>query len=403
MCDTMGKIFKDRAIFAKNSDRSPNEPQVVEYFPAKVHEATTVKTTYIEVEQVKETLSFILSRPTWLWGGEMGVNECGVCIGNEAVFTKGKYDDIGLTGMDMVRLALERSKTAKEALECIIGLLEKYGQGGNCGFDHEFFYDNSFLMMDRTEIYVLETAGKEWVFKKCEQAAISNRLSIGTDGDVYSEGSCDFAKKHLEPVYSHFSQSKQRKAMCQTAVEHAESLEDMFLAMRQHADEEHPMCKASVGSPCMHYGGMVGDHTTQSMAVELLPDGQIIIWTTGQSLPCVSIYKPFLFGNECVAPVFEAGDEAAMEYWMGAERFKRKLLGKKIPAEYYTERDAIEKELIELSRNADSDGMNALSKLAIDKEMEFFDKWKKKDLEKVKVAKVFKMNWEKKNQGFLNR
>ena len=403
MCDTMGKIFKERAIFAKNSDRSPNEPQVVEYFPARVHEAKTVKTTYIEVDQVKETLSFILSRPTWLWGGEMGVNECGVCIGNEAVFTKGKYDDIGLTGMDMVRLALERSKTAKEALECIIGLLEKYGQGGNCGFDHEFFYDNSFLMMDRTEIYVLETAGKEWVFKKCEQAAISNRLSIGTDGDVYSEGSCDFAKKHLEPVYSHFSQAKQRKAMCQTAVEHAESLEDMFLAMRQHADEEHPMCKASVGSPCMHYGGMVGDHTTQSMAVELLPDGQIIIWTTGQSLPCVSIYKPFLFGNECVAPVFEAGDEAAMEYWMGAERFKRKLLGKKIPAEYYTERDAIEKELIELSQNADFDGMNTLSKLAIDKEIEFFDKWKKKDLEKVKVAKVFKMNWEKKNQVFLNR
>ena len=131
MCDTMGKIFENKAIFAKNSDRSPNEPQVVEFYPAKVHEEAMVKTTYIEVEQVKETLSFILSRPTWLWGGEMGVNECGVCIGNEAVFTKGKYADIGLTGMDMVRLALERSKTAKEALECIIGLLEKYGQGGN--------------------------------------------------------------------------------------------------------------------------------------------------------------------------------------------------------------------------------------------------------------------------------
>ena len=97
MCDTLGKLFGDRAIFAKNSDRSPNEPQVVEYFLPMVHEEKTVKTTYIEVEQVKETLGLILSRPTWLWGGEMGVNECGVCIGNEAVFTKGKYDDIGLT------------------------------------------------------------------------------------------------------------------------------------------------------------------------------------------------------------------------------------------------------------------------------------------------------------------
>lgn len=401
MCDTIGKLFGNRAIFAKNSDRSPNEPQVVEYYPAKVHEEAAVKTTYIEVEQVKETFAFILSRPTWLWGGEMGVNEHGVCIGNEAVFTKGKYDDIGLIGMDMVRLALERSKNANEAVECIIGLLEKYGQGGNCGFDHEFLYDNSFLIMDRTEIYILETAGKEWVFKKCDQAAISNRLSIGTDGDVYSEGSCDFVKKHLEPVYSHFSQSKQRKAMCQAAVENAETLEDMFKAMRQHADEENPMCKASVGSPCMHYGGMVGDHTTQSMAVELLGDGQIRIWTTGQSLPCISIYKPFLFGNEVVAPIFEAGDEAAMEYWMGAEKFKRRLLGKKLPVEYYTERDAIEKELIELSLNADAKAMEDLSKLAIDKEIAFFEKWKKVEFEKMKVAKVFKMNWEKKNQELV--
>ena len=401
MCDTMGKLFGNKAIFAKNSDRSPNEPQVVEFYAAAVHDEATVKTTYIDVDQVKETYAFILSRPTWLWGGEMGVNEYGVCIGNEAVFTKGKYADIGLTGMDMVRLALERSTTAKAALECIIGLLEKYGQGGNCGFDHEFLYDNSFLIMDRTEIYILETAGKEWVFKKCEQAAISNRLSIGTDGDVYSEGSCDFAKKHLEPVYSHFSQSKQRKAMCQAAVETAESLEDMFKAMRQHADEENPMCKASVGSPCMHYGGMVGDHTTQSMAVELLENGQIKIWTTGQSLPCVSMYKPFLFGNEIVAPIFEAGDEAAMEYWMSAERFKRRLLGKKLPVEYYTERDEIEKELITLSQNADGKAMEDLSKLAIDKEIAFFDKWKKVELEKVKVAKVFKMNWEKKNQELV--
>ena len=327
----------------------------------------------------------------------MGVNECGVCIGNEAVFTKGKYEDIGLTGMDMVRLALERSSSAKEALECIIGLLEKYGQGGNCGFDHEFLYDNSFLIMDRTELYILETAGKEWVFKKCDQVAISNRLSIGTDGDVYSEGSCDFAKKHLEPVYSYFSQSKQRKAMCQAAVENAECLEDFFQAMRQHADEEEPMCRASVGSPCMHYGGRVGDHTTQSMAVELLPDGQIKIWTTGQSLPCISIYKPFLFGNKCVSPVYEAGDDRAVNYWIQAERCKRKFLGKKIPAEYYEERDVIEQELLEQSKDADAEKMEELSRLAIKKEIEFMAKWRKTQLEKVKVAKVFRMNWEKKN------
>ena len=90
-----------------------------------------------------------------------------------------------------------------------------------------------------------------------------------------------------------------------------------------------------------------------------------------------------------------------MEYWMGAERFKRRLLGKKIPVEYYTERDAIEKEIIELSQNADAKAMEDLSRLAIDKEIAFFDKWKKVEFEKVKVAKVFKKNWEKKNQELM--
>ena len=55
MCDTFGRLGQSGAYFAKNSDRSPNEPQVVEYFPAAVHEEAMVKTTYIEVEQVKET------------------------------------------------------------------------------------------------------------------------------------------------------------------------------------------------------------------------------------------------------------------------------------------------------------------------------------------------------------
>ena len=55
MCDTMAKIFDNYAIFAKNSDRSPNEPQVVEYFEAKVHSDKKVKTTYIEVDQLEKT------------------------------------------------------------------------------------------------------------------------------------------------------------------------------------------------------------------------------------------------------------------------------------------------------------------------------------------------------------
>ena len=66
--------------------------------------------TYIEVDQVAHTHTVILSKPAWMWGAEMGANDQGVCVGNEAVWTKlnGPADlEEKLLGMDMVRWALE--------------------------------------------------------------------------------------------------------------------------------------------------------------------------------------------------------------------------------------------------------------------------------------------------------
>jgi hypothetical protein len=58
---------------------------------------------------VPQTHGLLLCKPFWIWGCEMGVNDCGAAIGNEAVFTKEPYDKApGLLGMDMARLALER-------------------------------------------------------------------------------------------------------------------------------------------------------------------------------------------------------------------------------------------------------------------------------------------------------
>lgn len=63
MCDTMGFFSDGKAIFAKNSDRSPNEPQVLEFIPAKDHREAAVQATYISVPQVPHTKAVLLSRP----------------------------------------------------------------------------------------------------------------------------------------------------------------------------------------------------------------------------------------------------------------------------------------------------------------------------------------------------
>ena len=115
MCDTLGVVLDGFALFGKNSDRSPNEPQVTEFYPARVCGESSLRATYRSVPQAKETRAVLLSRPSWMWGAEIGVNDAGVAIGNEAVFTKGRYGEPALTGMDLLRLALERAESAESA------------------------------------------------------------------------------------------------------------------------------------------------------------------------------------------------------------------------------------------------------------------------------------------------
>ena len=398
MCDTLGKLGKGRAFFAKNSDRSPNEAQVLEHHPRRSGLSGMVNCTYLSIPQAEETYAVLLSRPAWMWGAEMGLNEFGLCIGNEAVFTKGAYGKTGLTGMDMVRLALERSKTAREALKLLIWLLETYGQGGNCGYDHDFYYDNAFLIMDRQELFVLETAGDQWAYKKYDQAGISNRLSLGADADDYSGGKAlDFRKKYTEPVFTTFSGSARRRQQTCAFLPRIQSLGDCMAALRQHDKGGDPFLRGSVSSVCMHYGGMVGDHSTASMVVSLEAD-RTVVWATGCSTPCVSLFKPWLWGREAVLPVIHAGDPQGESYWMAAEGFRRSLLGKKLPAAFYAQRDEIQARWLDRAEQLSAEDFPAFSQACLEEERAFYAQWAEADLEEEACAPGFLKRWEKKNQ-----
>ena len=151
MCDTfvaLGNSTVDGSVlFAKNSDREANEAHEIELITAADHGSDELlQCTYISIPQVQHTHAVLLAKPFWIWGAEMGANEHGLVIGNEAVFTKVPYEKgPSLIGMDLLRLALERAVTAEEALNQITTLLETYGQGGDCGFTHHLYYHNSFF------------------------------------------------------------------------------------------------------------------------------------------------------------------------------------------------------------------------------------------------------------------
>src|SRR2546423_7690085 len=101
MCDTVVVVDKERGVWlAKNSDREPGEAQLVEHV-ARQKRGPRVRCTHIDIDDVDETFEIAISRPFWMWGAEMGVNEAGVAVGNEAVFTREPLDRVGLTGMDL--------------------------------------------------------------------------------------------------------------------------------------------------------------------------------------------------------------------------------------------------------------------------------------------------------------
>lgn len=392
MCDTLGRIVSsDFALFAKNSDRSPNEPQVLEYRPATDQTGSLLRTTYLTIEQVPHTNATLISRPAWMWGAEMGVNEHGVCIGNEAVFTRGRYASTGLTGMDLVRLGLERANSAKRAVEVILTLLERHGQGGNCGYDHSFFYDNAFLILDRQEIYILETAGSHWVYKRVSAGSISNRLSIRDEGDTYSGGKAfDFAARYREPVYSHFSGSHDRLSQTAYRLPDVKSAADMTAALRVHRQGKEPLLQGDVASTCMHAGGLVGDHTTSSLVIEL--GREITVWATGSSTPCISLFKPWIFGSEPCAPVFSAEHpEISTAYWLERENFARRAVGHRLPEEFYRERDLLEQSWM-LEEPTPARSVRARAQ-----EAAFYEKWRDADLGPSAGSGRYQRYWNRKN------
>ncbi|XP_070565965.1 secernin-3-like [Ptychodera flava] len=321
-CDTFVALPPSTAdgniIFGKNADRPCDEVQEVIYFPAADHSpGSKLQCTYIEIEQAPHTHAVILSRPSWLWGAEMGANEHGVCIGNEAVWTKLNGPDDRqerLLGMDFVRLGLERAKTAKEAVDVMTSLLEKHGQGGQCNEDSEvdWCYHNSFLIADRKEAWILETAGKLWAAEHITEGVrnISNGLSIRTKIDAMSEG----LKEHAQTNGYWNGQSDFDFALAYSSDSDGSSLElgSRYSTGKKLLSEKSGAIKAQTmfgilrdkeSGICME-----GSFLTTGSQVSVLspPDGKspCCHWFTATPNPSQSVFKPFIFCKGVQFPEF---------------------------------------------------------------------------------------------------
>lgn len=339
MCDTFvcpPSLSKtSHWIFAKNSDREPNEAQLIHHYPASERTSEQQVCTHISVAHTPHTFEVLLSQPIGMWGAEMGINEKGLAIGNEAVFTRmsigGKNS--GLTGMDMLRLALESCASAASAVEKIIQLNEQYGQDANGGYQAKFYYHNSFLIVDPEEAFVLETAGPFWVLEKVKGfRAISNGLSIGTEFDEIHPEAIAFARKNgwskkgqdfnFSAAFSAFwmprlASCSARRQLNEQKSKSGFGISDAFRALRSHASDPFMPHEGTTESVCMHASGLFcPQQTTASMVAELRQNAPHSIWMTGSSAPCLSIFKPLYLGEQSIRiPASETAHWNKWEQW----------------------------------------------------------------------------------------
>jgi secernin len=326
MCDTIlatpGSSAQGAMLFGKNSDRHSNEAQAVEYFARASHAPDAmVKCTYLTIPQAAQTHAVLLCRPFWIWGAEMGANEHGVVIGNEGIHARvPASQDEALTGMDLLRLSLERASTAAEAVEVITTLLRAYGQGGNCGYFEPSYYNNGFMVADANEAYAVETLGREWLIERVSDVrALSNRFSIRfaqrmSDGLATLIKECGwstepdprYADVIADPHREHLGNAEARLA-CSTALLKAKaptlSAADMMSILRDHGTGErsYPQWRSDCTTRrtlCMHAGAKDRPGQTVGSMVSELHRAHAVHWVTGTSAPCLSIFKPVLLDAE---------------------------------------------------------------------------------------------------------
>ena len=319
MCDALVALAPATAdgvtLFAKNSDRPADEPQVLERHDPRRERST--RCTYIAVDGAHgDTIGFVGSRPTWMWGVEHGVNDAGLAAGNETIYTT--LDPRGhppaLLGMDLVRLVLERGSSAAAGVELLTDLLERYGQGGSGHRDADRPYWSSFLLADAGDAWVVETSGRVWEAERVERTrAISNRTTIR---------SFDVAHRHpRQPV----ERLVDPRLACTRAVLAAEpvSAASVAAALRSHDGG------AEAGwTVCMHVGGV--EATTAAVIASLPPDtpplGRFLLGS-----PCTSVFVPVVVGPPLGDPppweAFAAVDPAA------AAELERRLWTDVDPAE----------------------------------------------------------------------
>ena len=179
-------------LFAKNSDRNPDEAQVLEWHPRRerrrppahaVPHGSTTRRARASSDRGPPGCGAPSTASTST-ASRSATRRSGPSTTRRPAHPRS-------SGMDLVRLGLERGRTADDALAVMTHAIAEHGQGGSGEHGYDAPYFSSFLIADTRGGWVLETSARTWAARPVgDGASISNRLTLTTD---WTSASADVA------------------------------------------------------------------------------------------------------------------------------------------------------------------------------------------------------------------
>jgi dipeptidase len=318
---------------------------------------------------------------------------------------------------------LERAASAREAVDVITGLLETYGQGGNCVQNGHLYYHNSYLMADARECWVLETVDRHWAARRVQPIyTISNLLSLTESWDLSSTGLEDYllenklagskdqihlSKNLSDLIYTTFADGKRRCSRSHQLLERDQGQireETMAEILRDHGGKLDPTPGITGAVICMHasLGPIRGSQSVGSLIASLQVSSPLI-FATGTSAPCTGIFKPVWVDAPLeLTPRPEGKSDPDSLFW-SHERLHRAVIGN-FPdriAAYQSEKRALEDEFTRGARDLHGAARTVrqeFSKSCFDKAREAEERWFARVLqEPADNSLIHRLAWKKFN------
>jgi hypothetical protein len=312
-----------RTLFGCNGNRSAREGQALVRVEGRAYApGETVRTGQVALPQARQTFGVLAGRRAGMWGYPYGVNEHGVAVGVTAIQTRLAGQREGLTGTDLVRLALERSGSARQAVDLITDLVARHGQHADDGPG-----DSSFLIADGREAYAVETSGRFWAEQVVGSVrAVTDLCHLRQDWDRISRGLADCAIEHgwwaSDGSKLDFAgavaapggdlSSLRRWGRATVQLEQASRQIDLAFLRRLLGGHEDSAAGADL---CRHGAGPEDEGTTFGWIVTAgLPGSLPVAWCVF-GLPCASVWFPLVLCGDLPAAFQAEGGEGGCRVW----------------------------------------------------------------------------------------